>query len=97
MPKQPSLEDRVTLEVGASSDPKGYYIVKVLIDGVCLVGVWCDRISVYLGEPPCYCLYHKELNVAAFASKLLTVKSGAKTAISDEALKALGKCAEIKP
>lgn len=92
---RPPIDDRMTLELRVSREPKGYYIVHVFIDGEDMAQIWCDHIAVYPGKPPMYSLSLGDFSICGLSTKLMTVRPEAKGAISQQALTALGKYVQV--
>lgn len=94
--KGPEPEDRITLELRPSLEPKGYYIVHVSVDGQDLLSIWCDRIAVFPGKPPMYSLSVRGIDICGISTKMMTVRASVLDAISGNALVALGKYVKVE-
>lgn len=87
----PDTEKRITLEMKLERSAGKLYCVGVFLDGMLLTNLFCDRISVYLTEPPTYCLFVNDVNIAGFMTKSITVYPDAADAIPEQTRAALGK------
>ena len=89
-----AVKGEVTMDLRYSLDPPGYYIVRVLVNGIDVVGIWCDKISVYPGKPPMFDLIYKGFSVAGVSGQM-TVDRYTLSRMPGDTIAALGEYCKV--
>lgn len=79
----------------ARAEDAGQFIVDVFLDDQMLHNIWCDRVTVYNGKPPIYCLYMGGFEVITLTGRLMVIYPEVKDVINEHTRAVLGEYVKV--